>query len=88
MTPQDRLVHALSRKQQDLSLTDAAFAQRLGVDRETWRKIRTGQIQPGRRTLRGVRRAFPDLIPEMLDFFLPDDARIFSARASQRAEVP
>ena len=87
MANQQQLIESLRAKQQTLGESDGAFAQRLGVDRETWRKVRTGEMLPGRRTLIGVRRAFPELIPEMLDFFLPDDARMLTTRARKNTET-
>lgn len=63
------LIELLKAKQGE-GESDAAFAARMGVNRETWRRIRTGMMAPGPRTLRGVMAAFPDLQGDAMAFFL------------------
>jgi len=41
--------------------TDTARAERIGVERSTYSRVRTGEIQPGPRFIAGCLRAFPDL---------------------------
>ncbi len=76
------LIQALRDKQRDLNEADGAFARRLGVDRETWRKVRVGDALPSRRTLQGAASAFPDLTLHIMDFLVAQDARMLSSQAS------
>ena len=69
----------LLRAKQGKEESDSAFAARMGVNRETWRRIRTGLMVPGPRTLRGIMAAFPDLQGPAMAFFL-------TPVASKRAE--
>ncbi len=62
-SPDQALVAALVRKQTSLRDLDIDFARRLGISRQAWALLREGGMRPGLKTLRGVRRAFPDLAP-------------------------
>ena len=55
------LVQILRERQVELGESDPVFARRLNVNRETWRLLRTGGSQPGRKVIRGAGQAFPDL---------------------------
>jgi len=79
------LITDLKAKQAD-GETDADFAARLGINRETWRLIRTDQLQPGPRTLRGIMAAFPDLQGAAMAFFLRPNASKRTSDDSKRAE--
>lgn len=41
--------------------SDSARAERIGVDRSTYSRVRAGEIVPGHRFIAGCLRAFPDL---------------------------
>jgi len=60
------LVTILEARQRELGLTDAAFADRLGVSRQLWAMTRAGQRAVGLLLLQGVVRAFPDLHNQVL----------------------
>lgn len=64
-----QLIDALCERQRESGLTDTAFARRLRVHRAMWRQVRLGQTLPGRKTLCGIRREFPEL-RDALDAFL------------------
>lgn len=77
------VVAALEATQEALGDSDGQFARRMAVDRETWRKIRTGQMPPGLRTLQGAAAAFPDLRELLTAFFLGSDASIHASSDSK-----
>lgn len=85
-----RLIELLKAKQQE-DESDGAFAARMGINRETWRRIRTGMMVPGPRTLRGIMAAFPDLQGDAMAFFLrpvaskraDDDSTIASSKDAE-----
>lgn len=75
----------LLRAKQGEEESDGAFAARMGVNRETWRRIRTGLMVPGPRTLRGIMAAFPDLQGQAMAFFLSPNAIKRAETDSKRA---
>lgn len=62
------LIHSLIEKQRAEHLSNTEFAQRLGISRALWDLVRTGKRGFGEKTLSGIVRAYPDLIPELLLF--------------------
>lgn len=87
MTTRD-ICQALRNKQSALNESDGPFAQRLGVDRETWRKIRVGQAMPTRRTLEHAAAAFPDLLPDIMALFVPRDVNILATVREESTPEP
>jgi transcriptional regulator with XRE-family HTH domain len=55
------LIEELEAKRKELSLSDAAFARRLGVSRPLWIAVRERKRSVGMTLLRGAAREFPDL---------------------------
>lgn len=59
------LLTALVAKQRELDTSDKAFAETLGLPRETWTALRAGRVVLDGRVLlkvaRTTRRVFPDL---------------------------
>lgn len=74
-----------SLRQQQGNEPDGAFAARLGVTREAWRKVRVGQLKPGRKMLKGIMDAYPTMAPQVLAFFLPENANILAERGKRRS---
>lgn len=68
------LLEGLRREQGGAS--DAAFARRLGIPRETWAAIKAGRVALGGRVLvrlaRAVYHEFPRLFPAALAALVPD----------------
>lgn len=62
------LLEKLIRKQQELGMSDRRFAKELGVSRALWQFTKTGQNQIGIKMLSGIRRRFPELMPDILIF--------------------
>jgi len=56
--------------------TDTARAERIGVDRSTYSRIRSGDIRPGERFIAGCLRAFPDL--KFDDLFIVESGPVAS----------
>lgn len=75
--PINMLIHSLIEKQQAQQLSNTQFARRLGISRALWDLVRTGKRGFGERTLSGIVRAYPELIPEVLLFLRGDtDERV------------
>jgi transcriptional regulator with XRE-family HTH domain len=55
------LIGKLKAKQQELGMTDPAFADRLGISRPLWTIVKNGQHEPGGKFLKAVMVTFPDL---------------------------
>lgn len=55
------LVKRLVQIQSEKGLTDTAFAATLGVHRVMWSLTRRGKRQPGKRTIEGAFRQWPEL---------------------------
>lgn len=70
------LLEKLLRRQEELKMTDAQFAQRLGIPRSTWQLTRTGRKTVGPRIARAAQRAFPELTPDAVYFLLSDASQI------------
>ncbi len=68
MDEERKLLAKLKNKQVALGLSDREMALRLGISRELWNKTRLGKNRIKARALHGIVRAFPELIPECLDF--------------------
>lgn len=76
MSTESSLIQRLLHRQIELAESDAQFSVRIGMSRQTWQAVRTGTFKPGRRTLRGVLVAFPEMLPDVTAFLLPADASI------------
>jgi hypothetical protein len=55
------LISALIEKQQTENLTERAFAAKLGIEGGSWNMLKHGKRRIGRKTLKGILRAYPDL---------------------------
>jgi len=67
------LVKSLIEKQRSEHLSHTRFAQKLGISQAFWTLIRTGKRSFGEKTLSGIVRAYPELIPELLLFLRGED---------------
>jgi len=82
------LLDVLRLRQKELIETDDEFAGRLGISREMWRLVRLGRTEPGRRTLRGIIAAFPELTDSVHLFILSRNASILANMSEpSRAEA-
>ena len=70
------LAEHLRAKQQSLDDTDLAFSERLGVDRETWRKFRIREIVKSPGIMQGALAAFPEMAEGIMALFAPPIANI------------
>ena len=70
--PIRRLVRMLRGIQRNEQLTIKGMALRLGVSPSMLRMVYSGRRSPGRKFLRGVLRAFPELRDEVHLFLLRD----------------
>lgn len=85
MNAERDIIEALKRKQEELGEIDDDFADRLGIERSTWQKIRTGvTTSPSKETLQGAGAAFPDLAPLLLALFLGRKERNRTRRERNR----
>lgn len=58
----DPIIKRLIEIQHEKGMTSTSFAELLGLDKSTWSKVRSGDIQSaGRKILDGALRAFPEL---------------------------
>ena len=62
------LLDELRRRQEAIGDSDTQFARRLGMPRETWQKIRTGERMPGRKGLHCIVVAYPDLFKLVMGY--------------------
>lgn len=67
----ETIIQTLRQRQGDARLTDAQMAGRLGISRQLWQKLVTGERHLSLRVLRGVLDAYPDLTPQVLAIVLP-----------------
>jgi len=67
-----RLAHVLRNQQREEQLTVEDMSERLGVSQSMLIMVYTGRRNPGRKFLRGVLRAYPDLRDEVCMFLLRD----------------
>lgn len=66
ITVANNLLSALINLQDDLKLSNTAFAAKLGINRQLWQMTKSG-IRPIHLTiLKDVIRNFPQLIPEVI----------------------
>jgi transcriptional regulator with XRE-family HTH domain len=70
-----RLIEVVAAKQAALGENHQQFADRLGISRQAWMLVRNGQANPGRRTLKGFAKSFPDLHFEIIAYLLEPDKR-------------
>lgn len=75
------LVNALRGIQAREKSSDQQFADRLGIHRISWSRIKNGRAPFGRKFLSCARRAYPEL-REVIDIFLATDATIASERVA------
>lgn len=76
MTTVRDLIDVLTERQQALGETDAQFGKRIGMSQQGWNFAKRRVFKPGRRTLRGISAAFPELMPEVMAFILSRETRI------------
>lgn len=69
------LLHSLIKKQREKGLSHTEFAQSLGISRALWDLVRTGKRGFGEKTLSGIVRSYPELVPELLSFLRGDEHR-------------
>lgn len=73
LNKQDKaLVIKLTEYKQQQNLTDAQFANKLGIPRTTWAQQKNGKRPVGLTLVKAIVRTFPDLIPDVIEF-LKDD---------------
>ena len=70
MNEQHELISLLRTRQGDAGLTDGEMAKRLGISRALWQRLVAGERGVSLRVMQGAMAAFPDLTPQVLDFFL------------------
>ena len=69
------LIEKLKTIQRTLNMSDAAFAKKLGLaDDSSWTQIRTGTRNMGRKSLRAVYSAFPELKDEIFEYTIFEQA--------------
>ena len=73
------LVNALREIQAREKLRDQQFADKLGIHRISWSRIKNGRAPFGRKFLSCARQAYPEL-KDAIDIFLATDATIASER--------
>lgn len=73
-TEQKPLMQQLVDLQSALELSDRAFAERIGASAGMWNNVKAGRRAMGRKLLRGVMEAFPDLRPAVLVYLEQPDA--------------
>ena len=80
MTTIADVIALAAQRQRDLDESDADFAARLGVTRQAWQQIRTGDNGAGLPVLRGLVTAFPELSSAILAYLLtPDESALASS---------
>lgn len=67
------LIESLIIMQQRAHLTNQEFADKLGIHRVSWQKIKSGKVKFGRKFLSNVRQAFPEMRGD-IDIFLSSNA--------------
>lgn len=65
-TFQDKLADIQKRE----GLTDSQIAEKLGIHRTTWNRIKNGATEPDQKTLRSLGHTFPELALEILNYVL------------------
>lgn len=78
------LLQRLISLQDELDLSDRAFAARLGVNHALWNQTRLGKMTLNDTVLAGVLRAFPDLEEQVMEYKL---AILRSKMPSQQGAV-
>jgi len=51
----------LSKKQEELNMSDYTFSKKLGIPRTTWRAIRSGKRKIGVKTLQIILNTYPEM---------------------------
>lgn len=72
-----QLLEALRGKQRIEGMNDAQLARRLGISKALWSLIQSGEAEPGIKAVRGIVRAYPDLMPYVA-IFLGSESRILN----------
>lgn len=67
------LIRKIEKIQVEKGMSDKEMAKKLGCSRQLYQKTRNNNIPLGKRILRGICVAFPELQPDIL-FFLTRDA--------------
>lgn len=86
MTTRHDLIETLRNRQRAIGASDGEFARRLGISRQMWQAIRTGEREPGRPTLQRITTAYPDLLPDVVALFLPRVATNVTVESANVAE--
>lgn len=66
------IVQHLRERQAAEGLSDAAFARRLGLPRQTWEAAASGERVVGKRTLAKVIRTYPELTAAAIAYLVAD----------------
>ena len=75
-TVAESLIDKLRERQDKEGLSDQKFGGKLGISKELWRLVRTGERQiPRPVILKGIARAYPELVQDVL-FFLGFDVDV------------
>lgn len=80
----DLLLSLLIKKQEAENLSHTEFAQSLGISRALWDLVRTGKRGFGEKTLSGIVRSYPELIPELLIFLRGDAGKGAESRRKKK----
>lgn len=64
----DVITEKLKAKQDESGLSDAAFAEKIGISRQLWAFVKTGKREPGMTLLSAVMNIFPDLTLEVMEY--------------------
>lgn len=62
------VINKLKAKQEELKISDCAFATKLGISRQMWAFIKSGKRKPGQKVLNAVMSTFPELWLEIANF--------------------
>jgi hypothetical protein len=79
MNGSEAIIKGLIDRQVQLKEPDGSFAKRLGISRQAWQMIRTGDSGISAQTLQKVASAFPDLAPSIMALFMPEKASMLTS---------
>lgn len=60
------LIEKLAKKQQEMNMSDRAFAKLLGVSQPLWSGVKHGKLPLGQKIIRSTVRQFPTLSDDVL----------------------
>lgn len=67
-----QLIEKLTVIQKTERWSDRQMANQLGISQQMWQFVRTGRHVPGRKTLTGIMRAYPELTADVLLYLQAD----------------